>query len=167
MELQYGCRDCFRHFPFYHFIHGIRLVCSARQNEDFLCLHNLFYPHRERLTRHFGDIVKQARIVLHRALCKRDNMRAARKGRARFVERDVPVAAKPQQLDVARELFKECVVAGTLLCLVCRHAVFDVRVLGVDVQSVKQILAHEVGITLFMRFRQALVLIEVDRAKCA
>ncbi len=54
--------------------------------------------------------------------------------------------------------------SGALLCLVCRHAVFDVGVLGIDIQPVEEIFAHEIRIALRMRFGQALVLIEIDRA---
>ena len=66
----------------------------------------------------------------------------------RLVERNMPVAAQTQQLNVARELFEERVIAGALLCLVLRHAVFNVRVLGIYVQPVEQVLAHEIRIAL-------------------
>ena len=120
--------------------------------------------HRERLPRHFVGACKEARIVFDRAFGKRDDVRTAPEGRMGFVEGDMPVAAKPQKLDVARHRIEKRVVAGALPFFIFRHAVFDVGLLGSDAQTLKQVMTHEVGIALLVRGGQALVLVEIDGA---
>ena len=66
-------------------------------------------------------------------------MRTAPEGRIRFVEGDMSVAAEPQKLNVARHRIEKRVVAGALLRVILRHAVFNVGLFGSDAQALKQI----------------------------
>ena len=138
MQLQDGRRHELRHIPHRHLIDGVRLVRPARKNEDLFCVHDLADAHRIRPARHLVGMRKKARVVAQRALCQRHDVRIAAEGRSGLVERDMPVAAQPQQLDAARELFQKRVIPRALLLLIRRRAVFDISVLPIDPQPVKE-----------------------------
>lgn len=56
MQLQDRRRDVFCHPALYHLIYSVCFICSACQDQNLFCLHDLPYSHCICPARHLGNI---------------------------------------------------------------------------------------------------------------
>lgn len=106
----------------------------------------------ERLARHLADVVAEEALVgLERVVGERLDARARHERRARLVEGDVSVGpdAADEQVHAAR-LLDELLEARALAHQVGRVAVEHVRVGGVDVHVLEELVPHVVVVRLWV-----------------
>ena len=146
-----------------HVIHRLRLLLARGEHQDALRGQDLVYAHRQRVLRHERGILERARIRGASALGQQRDVRGLLGLGVGLVERNVPVLAYAEDLDVRRMLLHRRGIPLALRRKIVRHAVRDVGVRGVDVYLGEEIVAHEPRKTRLVVRIHADVLVEVER----
>ena len=150
--------------PHHHVVDRLRLFLARGKHEYALRGQYLVNTHRQRILRHKGRILERSGIRRSGARGQQRDMRRLVRLRVRLVERDVPVFAYAEDLDVRGVLSHRCGIPRALGGKILRHAVRDVRIRGIDVYFGEKIVAHEPSETRLVVRIHADVFVEVERA---